>query len=72
MDLNGLMQFFGQRILAVTDGQTFVGTLEPISGSQDTVTLEPLDDAASRQYGFAINEVTALRVSEITVVQQLA
>ena len=71
MDIAGLKPLFGQKILAVADGKDFVGTLKQVSGSQDTVTLTPLDDATANNYIFAINGVTALSVSAITFVQKL-
>jgi hypothetical protein len=71
MDLAGMKQLFGQRILAAADKE-FVGTLEPIAGSQDTVTLKPLDAASANNYPFAINGVTLLSVSAITFIQKLA
>lgn len=71
MDLAGLRHLFGQNVLAAADKE-FVGTLEPIPGSQDTVTLKPLDPAAANNYPFAINGVTALSVSAITFIQKLS
>lgn len=70
MDLAGLRPLFGKNVLAAADKE-FVGTLEPIPGSQDTVTLKPLDASAANNYPFAINGVTALSVSAITFVQKL-
>jgi hypothetical protein len=72
MDIAGLKQFFGQNILAAADGKDFVGTLQPIAGSQDTVTLKPLDDATANNYTFAINGAAALSVSAISFVQRLS
>jgi len=71
MDLAGLRPLFGKNVLAAADKE-FVGTLEPIPGSQDTVTLKPLDAATANNYPFAINGVTALSVSAITFVQKLS
>jgi hypothetical protein len=71
MDLAGIRHLFGQKVLAAADKE-FVGTLEPIAGSQDTVTLEPLDATAANNYPFAINGVTALSLSAITFIQKLA
>ena len=70
MDLAGLRLFFGQNVLAAADDKDFAGKLESISGSQDTVTLKPLDDATANNYIFAINGATALSVSAITFVQK--
>jgi hypothetical protein len=70
MDLAGLRPLLGQNVLAPADGKDFVGKLA-ISGSQDTVTLKPLDDATANNYLFAINGATALSVSAITFVQKL-
>jgi hypothetical protein len=72
MDIAGLKQFFGQSILASADGKDFVGILEPIHGSQDTVTLRPLSDAIANNYPFAINGAAALSVSAIAFVQRLS
>lgn len=71
MDIAGLKQFFGQSILASADGKDFVGILERIQGSQDTVTLKPLSDALANNYQFAINGVAALDVNAIAFVQKL-
>jgi hypothetical protein len=70
MDLAALRPLFGQKVLAAADKE-FVGTLEPISGSQDAVTLKPLDAATANNYTFAINGVTVLSVSAITFIQKL-
>ncbi|HEX4012318.1 MAG TPA: hypothetical protein VHX17_00355 [Candidatus Cybelea sp.] len=71
MDIAGIKHLFGQRVLADA-GKEFVGTLEPIAGSQDTVTLAPLDAATANNYPFAINGVTALGVSAISFIQKLS
>lgn len=71
MDIAGLKQFFGQSILVSADGKDFVGILERIQGSQDTVTLKPLSDALANNYPFAINGVAALDVNAIAFVQRL-
>lgn len=71
MDLAGLKALFGKNVLAVAGNKTFVGTLEPIPGSKDTVTLKPLDAADANNYIFAINGVTALSASAITFIQLL-
>ncbi|MGA9273446.1 MAG: hypothetical protein WBV40_07600 [Candidatus Cybelea sp.] len=71
MDLAGLKSLLGQNVLAAADGKDFVGTLHTIAGSQDTVSLKPLDDATANKYIFAINGVTALSVSAITFIQKL-
>lgn len=71
MDIAGLKALFGQRVLADA-GKEFVGTLEPIAGSQDTVTLKPLDAATANNYPFAINGVTALSAGAITFIQKLS
>jgi hypothetical protein len=71
MDIGGLKQFFGQNILVSADGKDFVGTLQAIPGSQDAVSLRPLDDATANNYIFAINGVAALSVSSISFVQKL-
>jgi len=71
MDIAGLKQFFGQSILVSADGKDFVGILQPIQGSQDSVTLKPLDDADANNYTFAINGAAALSVSAISFVQKL-
>jgi hypothetical protein len=71
MDLAGLKALFGQNVLAAADKE-FVGKLEQIPGSQDAVTLQPLDAATANNYPFAINGVTALSVSAITFVQKLS
>lgn len=71
MDLAGLRTLFGQNVLAAAGGKDFVGKLQSISGSQDTVTLKPLDDATANNYIFAINGAAALSVSAITFVQKL-
>ena len=70
MDIAGLRALFGQRVLADA-GKEFVGTLEPIAGSQDTVTLKPLDPASANNYPFAINGVTALSAGAIIFIQKL-
>lgn len=71
MDIAGIKHLFGLRVLADA-GKEFVGTLEPIAGSQDTVTLTPLDAASANNYPFAINGVTALGVSAISFIQKLS
>lgn len=72
MDIAGLKQFFGQSILASADGKDFVGVLERIQGSANTVTLKPLSDAIANNYTFAINGVAALDVGAISFVQRLS
>ncbi len=71
MDLAALKPLFGQRVLVSADKE-FVGTLEPIAGSQDTVTLKPLDATAANNYPFAINGVTLLSAPAITFIQKLS
>jgi hypothetical protein len=71
MDIAGLKPLFGERVLASTGDKDFVGTLEQVPSSGDTVTLKPLDDATANNYTFAINGVTALSVSAISFIQKL-
>jgi hypothetical protein len=73
MDLAGLHSLLHEPVVVtVVTGTKFIGRLETIPNSTNTVTLAPLDAATAAANDYAINGVSALDVGSIVFVQRLS